>query len=394
MREVQEVKTMILTSLTKDFSLVISWAGNTITIDNPIGVIGLVIGAILTGVRGSISFLAIISSYNIEIALMTKKEQWKFVISNLSMLAVSICFLNVICCYWCRMQETIDVFIAVGAISFLYLICVLLYMVGRWIINKLKTGFFFRIIRLIKNRKKKQRALYRVRGKVIHWNGAKEKQRSKNNFIIKLQEEWKTYRLEKNNSKPQGKVETFKVLAFIAVFILGISLNCYFDILGSVYNIWAGSVVMTLLTMEVLVYLVNFGNQSGISRIWYYDTETQKDIFIFFRYDSKCCICGDTARLTECNEYYLIPYKKVQSQKLMPVSKRIKNDLHINHKRVMMQTANGDFELEKVLDKVKEKLKDQNITQNKLDETRIYIKPSDKKAYYVAPDKVTGSVEL
>ena len=30
----------------------------------------------------------------------------------------------------------------------------------------------------------------------------------------------------------------------------------------------------------------------------------------------------------------------------------------------------------------------------KIDETYIYIKPSDKKAYYVTPDEVTDSVEL
>ena len=35
-----------------------------------------------------------------------------------------------------------------------------------------------------------------------------------------------------------------------------------------------------------------------------------------------------------------------------------------------------------------------NITQGKIDETYIYIKPSDKKAYYVTPDEVTDSVEL
>ena len=48
----------------------------------------------------------------------------------------------------------------------------------------------------------------------------------------------------------------------------------------------------------------------------------------------------------------------------------------------------------KILNKVKDALKNQNITQGKIDETYIYIKPSDKKAYYVTPDEVTDSVEL
>ena len=66
----------------------------------------------------------------------------------------------------------------------------------------------------------------------------------------------------------------------------------------------------------------------------------------------------------------------------------------MNCRRVIIQTSNVDYELEKILNKVKDALKNQNITQGKIDETYIYIKPSDKKAYYVTSDEVTDSVEL
>lgn len=383
---------MMLTNLAKDFSLAMSFAGHTIIIEQLIGIIGLVLGAVLTGIRGLISFLAIISSYNIEIALMTKKEQWKLVITNLSVLAVSIWFLNVICCYWCQSEETITIFIWVGIVSFVYLIIVVACCGARWLVGKFKTSFFFRIIHFRKISNDRPKLFF---NKFIHWYGSEKKQPKKKKFNGKLREEWKAHRLEKINSKPKGKVKTLGVLNFVAVAFFGISLNCFFAIYSSEgYNIWAGSVVITLLTMEALLYLVNLGNQSGISRICYYDTEMKKDVFIFFRYDKECCICGDTDRMTECKEYYLIPYKKIKHQKLLPVSNHAKTGLRINHQRVLMQTVNGDFELEKVLDKVKERLLEQNITQSKLDETNIYIKPSDKKVYYVVSEEMSGSVEL
>lgn len=160
------------------------------------------------------------------------------------------------------------------------------------------------------------------------------------------------------------------------------------------YNIWVGSILITALTMEMLLSLVDYGNHSGISRIRYFDNELQKDVFIFFRYDQKCCICGDASRMKECSEYYLIPHKKIQEIKLFPVSRNANADLHINYKRVMVQAANGEFVMDNVLDKVRDELQSQNISQSKLDETNIYIKPSDRKVYYVVPDEVTGSVEL
>ena len=64
-----------------------------------IGQVGAVLGIIITIIKGISSFGALISSYNIEIGLMTKKEQWKFQVTNLAILAFSVLFLNLLFCF-------------------------------------------------------------------------------------------------------------------------------------------------------------------------------------------------------------------------------------------------------------------------------------------------------
>ena len=146
--------------------------------------------------------------------------------------------------------------------------------------------------------------------------------------------------------------------------------------------------------MEMFIWLADFSNQSGIAKIGYYDLALKKNIFVFFRYDEDLFMCGNASKMNECDENYLVPYKRIQEAKLLPISRDIKQESHVNCRRVIIQTSNVDYELEKILNKVKDALKNQNITQGKIDETYIYIKPSDKKAYYVTPDEVTDSVEL
>lgn len=128
---------MLLTDTTQDINYLASFAESAIDIEQLIGGLGLVIGTVLAGIKGLISFLAIISSYNIEIALMTKKEQWKYVITNLAILAVSIWFLNVFCCFWCQNEKVINGFLLFGFISFITWGIICLFFIGRWIVNKL-----------------------------------------------------------------------------------------------------------------------------------------------------------------------------------------------------------------------------------------------------------------
>lgn len=305
-----------------------------------IGQVGAVLGIIITIIKGISSFGALISSYNIEIGLMTKKEQWKFQVTNLAILAFSVLFLNLLFC-----------FVGVDEKTFLgmFICCIIALFI--W-------GISFLLL-------------------VV--NGILSKLCSKRKSAL---------------ANPKRKGYT-RIVCFVAFLIFGITFNgCLMYYGMEKDNKWIVSILMTILIMEMLIWLVDFSNQSGIARICYYDSELKKSIFIFFRYDEDLFMCGNASKINECDENYLVPYKRIQEAKLLPVSQDIKQELHVNCRRVIIQTSNGDYELEKVLNKVKDTLKEQNITQGRLDETYIYIKPSDKKAYYVTPDKMKNSVEL
>jgi len=69
-----------------------------ISIEQLVEIVGVTTGSVIAVGKGILSFCELISSYNIEIGLMTKKEQWKFRITNLAMLTFSIWLLNVLFC--------------------------------------------------------------------------------------------------------------------------------------------------------------------------------------------------------------------------------------------------------------------------------------------------------
>ena len=267
---------------------------------------------------------------------MTKKEQWKFRITNLAMLAFSIWLLNVLFCFVCSDERVIYV---------VFLCCIIIFLI--WGIS----CFLLAVMWLLNKRK-----------------------------IVLI------------NTNVEGYV---RALCFVAFLLFGITFNDCLVFYGTEkYNVWIGSFLMTVLIMEMFIWLADFSNQSGIAKICYYDLTLKKNIFVFFRYDEDLFMCGNASKMNECDENYLVPYKRIQEAKLLPISRDIKQELHVNCRRVIIQTSNVDYELEKILNKVKDALKNQNITQGKIDETYIYIKPSDKKAYYVTPDEVTDSVEL
>ena len=307
-----------------------------ISIEQLVEIVGVTTGSVIAVGKGILSFCELISSYNIEIGLMTKKEQWKFRITNLAMLTFSIWLLNVLFCFVCSDERVICVVFLCCMIIFLVwgISCLLLAVM--WLLNKRKVVLI--------------------------------------------------------NTNVEGYV---RVLCFVAFLLFGITFNDCLVFYGTEkYNVWIGSFLMTVLIMEMFIWLADFSNQSGIAKICYYDLALKKNIFVFFRYDEDLFMCGNASKMNECDENYLVPYKRIQEAKLLPISRDIKQESHVNCRRVIIQTSNVDYELEKILNKVKDALKNQNITQGKIDETYIYIKPSDKKAYYVTPDEVTDSVEL
>lgn len=69
---------------------------NTTNIEKGISIVVLISGMLLGILNGAVSFFTIMSSYNVEIAFMTKREQWKHKIINLLTVLVAIWILYII----------------------------------------------------------------------------------------------------------------------------------------------------------------------------------------------------------------------------------------------------------------------------------------------------------
>ena len=110
-----------------------------ISIEQLVEIVGVTTGSVIAVGKGILSFCELISSYNIEIGLMTKKEQWKFRITNLAMLTFSIWLLNVLFCFVCSDERVICVVFLCCMIIFLIwgISCLLLAVM--WLLNKRKT---------------------------------------------------------------------------------------------------------------------------------------------------------------------------------------------------------------------------------------------------------------
>lgn len=169
-----------------------------ISIEQLVEIVGVTTGSVIAVGKGILSFCELISSYNIEIGLMTKKEQWKFRITNLAMLTFSIWLLNVLFCFVCSDERVICVVFLCCMIIFLIWGISCLLLVVMWLLNKRKTVLI--------------------------------------------------------NTNVEGYV---RVLCFVAFLLFGITFNDCLVFYGTEkYNVWIGSFLMTVLIMEMFIWAI------------------------------------------------------------------------------------------------------------------------------------------
>lgn len=91
------------------------------------------------------------------------------------------------------------------------------------------------------------------------------------------------------NTNVEGYV---RALCFVAFLLFGITFNDCLVFYGTEkYNVWIGSFLMTVLIMEMFIWLADFSNQSGIAKICYYDL-TLKKIYLYFSVMMKIYLCA------------------------------------------------------------------------------------------------------
>lgn len=392
-------------------TIIKSFINNTGSIENGIGVLILIGGMILTLLNGVITFLAIISAYNVEIAFMTKREQWKHRITNIAVILLSIWGLYITCGVVGLFSNVADERIFNGAIVVfvlaLYGLVSLLFLMS--LHDKLKKLHLYRMICLIlKNVLIKLQSITKIcinffRCVLIEiLNVISRVKFIKKIFTVLrkaqklIQELWKSSALSEDASNciKYSKEEIIKIITCLDIVLLGLTLNSYWAIfVRAEYNLLLMSTLMTILTFEILLLLSNF-LESGNAKIYYIDSELEKKIYVFLQYNEKYCLGGNRSNMGECDEYYLVSYETIQKETLYPISRQSHKSYYKNYKKVVIQANNIELIIDDILKKVNNVLEEKKIPEEGLEKTNIYIKPMDKKVYYVMSEQVSGEIEI
>lgn len=388
--------------------------GMPLEVESILAISGFIAGIVVAAWQGVISFLTIVSSYNIEIAFMTKKERIKYNISSYIMYALVLWIINLMYGLGFGFVDERNPVVSFGVLLMLALMVILLLLTVLWLIGKilkkltkvhlcrflgamLKKGIF----RISTSIKKVVAGISRMCGKL--WRKIIECRLlvSVENVIKPIYEHinnlWKSCAADKTNVEkveyPKGY--GIKAAGFILATIIGIIFNCLFAVYAKdEYNVLVGGTLVTILTMEIAFLYLRFDINPKDSRMYYYDDTWQKYIFIYFRQDEAHCIGGDADILYECNELFLVPYEKIEKEKLYSISKWKQDRVNIDNKRIHLQHGLNEFMMKEVLDKINNELQSKEIVPKLIERADIYVKPEDKKAYYVLADGTKGDIDL
>lgn len=395
-------------------ALLTAITGMPLEVESILAISGFIAGIVVAAWQGVISFLTIVSSYNIEIAFMTKKERIKYNISSYIMYALVLWIINLMYGLGFGFVDERNPVVSFGVLLMLALMVILLLLTVLWLIGKilkkltkvhlcrflgamLKKGIF----RISTSIKKVVAGISRMCGKL--WRKIIECRLlvSVENVIKPIYEHinnlWKSCAADKTNVEkveyPKGY--GIKAAGFILATIIGIIFNCLFAVYAKdEYNVLVGGTLVTILTMEIAFLYLRFDINPKDSRMYYYDDTWQKYIFIYFRQDEAHCIGGDADILYECNELFLVPYEKIEKEKLYSISKWKQDRVNIDNKRIHLQHGLNEFMMKEVLDKINNELQSKDIVPKLIERADIYVKPEDKKAYYVLADGTKGDIDL
>ncbi len=379
-----------------------------------IGFVVLIAGIIATGWQTIISTCSILFSYNIEIALMTKKERVKMNATGIVVYIIALWLFNLLCSHMATIYVANNgvilagiLLIFAGAVTLIF-IMVLLF--GNWFIKKLSNVHICRFIGIIfkkillaigagiyKMTEGLRRTCRILMDRIKNWEKLGGIRRCYVSCCSWLMLVWKS--CEKDEHKNMTVKLTFSQQLRLAGFAITTVGGILFNYILAVYangnqNVYLLSIMVTILTIEVGTIFLNFQVAPEDSRIYYYDDTWQKYIFIYFRQDEAHCIGGDADILGDCNELFLVPYEKIEKRNLYSISKWKQNRVNIDNKRIRLQHGQNELIMNDVFDKIKNELQSKEIVSELMERADIYVKLEDKKVYYVLADGTRGDIDL
>ena len=111
--------------------------GMPLEVESILAISGFIAGIVVAAWQGVISFLTIVSSYNIEIAFMTKKERIKYNISSYIMYALVLWIINLMYGLGFGFVDERNPVVSFGVLLMLALMVILLLLTVLWLIGKI-----------------------------------------------------------------------------------------------------------------------------------------------------------------------------------------------------------------------------------------------------------------
>lgn len=294
------------------------------------------IGSILTIVKGVAAYYALMTSYKIEIAFMSKAEQWKYDLTHKVTFFVTIFLNNLVYGYMAQDEEVCSGAMSIGEFAIVCIIFQSVLLVLCWFWRTLKeipqkVHVFRTILYVTRGWRDNIKALiYRISQyflAVRKFIGEKFSGLLKlkvivavSNFMKSWRTAWKATKAEKNQKiKTYSSWEYVRQGIAISVLVLSVSMTC--DIVNgqefSYKSLFLTSCLMSIFSYAVTNLLAKRKSIPGRAQV--YITDGMKEKYVYFRYNEKLYICGDAQDIGNCKEYYLIDFEELQKGTLYPI---------------------------------------------------------------------------
>lgn len=274
---------------------------NVESIKNTVAIVATIGSLLMAGWKIVIYDIPLCRSSSIEIALMSRQEQWKYSCLNIITLAISVWIMDLGIGWLSRTNEIKEIYVVIMLFSLLEVSLLFVIGIGNWGYKMIKglhiSRFGISLIKELRNKKA-------ITGK------QKSKKQTAEKESIWICEKWRETAVDK-----KGKVFNFYTCLLLGIIMFNITASGAITYEGMKQRILV-STVLTVITMQVIVGLISMKKQVWKASIIFFSPENHKNIYIYLKNNQGYYICGNNKTMEECTEYYVIPQEHILDKKL------------------------------------------------------------------------------
>lgn len=148
------------------------------------------------------------------------------------------------------------------------------------------------------------------------------------------------------------------------------------------------SIMLVLIICLYMLLAMKLSINPGQARIMYYNKEKEKDLYIYFKYNDELLIAGEEEKVEDCDEYYLVKMEDVIGERLARVTDEAGNYARVYAENIVLELdGESDIVIKDVIDKLTEKLREKDVTRKEYSETGIYIQHKNRMVYFYLPNE-------